>query len=82
MTLWDDTKLLVGGLPQGATVLSFPFATGVPGVNQMSFFASPTMIPQLLAAPEVGTRAVIPRIELSASVTTLKLLHVVMPKDG
>ena len=82
MTLWNETKLLVGGLPPGETVLSFPFSTGVRGVNQMSFFASPTMIPQLLAPPEVGTRGIIQPIEFPAGVTTLKLLHVVMPKDS
>ena len=83
MTLWNDTKLLVGGLPPGNTVTSFSFATGVPGINQMNFFASPTMIPQLLAPPEVGTRGnIIEQTEFPAGVTTLKLLHVVMPKDG
>jgi hypothetical protein len=82
MTLWNNTELLVSGLPPSETVVSFPFATGVPGMNQMSFVGSPTMLPQLLAPPEVGTRGIIGPIGFPAGVTTLKLLHVVMPKDG
>ncbi|MBP7961842.1 MAG: caspase family protein [Caldilineaceae bacterium] len=80
-SLWDDDTLLVRGLLPGVSADSYPFATGAPGINELRFFASETMVPKLLSPPQVATRGLLTPFGATAGITRQTYLHVVMPKE-
>lgn len=77
--LWAQTALMVQGIAPGSMAESYPFATGAPGINELRFYAAPSMIPQLLAPPEVATRALLGPFDETAGIVQRTLLHVVLP---
>lgn len=79
VSLWGDSRLLVSGLQPGQAADSYPFSTGAPGINELRFFASRTMIPQLLSPPVVATRGIMMPFDETEGITRLTLIHMVMP---
>jgi hypothetical protein len=80
VTLWEDSDLMINGLQPGASASTYLFGSGSTGINEMRFIASRSMVPKLLAPPQVTARGVLSPFDEIDSMTRQSFFHLVLPQ--